>query len=85
MARCQCRFLENGHGESLSLLFRPRDTFCTDLQGSSVQLPSYGWAKGLLVEQGWAADGFATFLSASAVSGVAVVSGNILVLAVDVD
>ena len=37
------------------------------------------------MEQGWAADGFATFLSASAVSGVAVVSGDILVLAVVVD
>jgi hypothetical protein len=43
-------------------------------QGSSVQLPSYGWAKGILADQGWSPDGFATFLTASAVSGVCVVS-----------
>jgi solute carrier family 25 protein 34/35 len=61
------------------LLLTPQTVLlaCTYSQGSSVQLPSYGWAKGLLVEQGWAADGFATFLSASAVSGVAVVSDHL--------
>lgn len=46
--------------------------FLRTAMGSSVQLPSYGWAKNLLAEQGWAPDGFATFLTASAVSGVCV-------------
>ena len=70
MARCQCRILADGHGESGN----PDTTVAQPLQGSSVQLPSYNYAKGVLAGQGWSPDGFGTFLTASAVSGVCVVS-----------
>jgi solute carrier family 25 protein 34/35 len=43
-------------------------------QGSSVQLPSYNATKNVLASWGWAPNSYATYFTASAVSGVCVVS-----------